>query len=108
MRLGTKLKTAFGKHHGPDEDCILSHASREARARSYEAARQHFIVQCDREERARQKRLERKQNHRTNLRMSFYLFILMFALVWVFQYADEICNWWSVQIHEATVWLMGG
>jgi hypothetical protein len=100
MSFGTKFKTALGKFRGPDEERILSHAEKEAKLRSYEAARQQYIVRCAREERAQRKSRERRLNRKTNLRMSFYLFILGFALVWVFNHGDEICAWWNGQLHD--------
>lgn len=100
MSFGTTLKKAFGKYRGPDEGRILTRAEKETRLRSYEAARQQYIIRCEREERAQRKKLERRLNRSTNLRMSFYLFILAFAMVWVFEHGDEICAWWNTQLNQ--------
>jgi hypothetical protein len=81
----------------------LTHAEQEEKARSYEAARQHYITKCAREERAQRRRQERRQNFRTDLRIAIYFIFFIFTSVWFFQNIDAVVAWWSLRFSPCRI-----
>jgi hypothetical protein len=85
----------------------LSHAEQEQRARAYEAARQQYITKCMRDERAQRKRLERRQNFRTDLKVAITFVFFIFAAVWFFLNVDTIVGWWNANLHGLWIRVFG-
>jgi hypothetical protein len=77
-----------------------SHAEQEERARAYEAARQHYIKRCARQERAERRKLERREHFRQDMKVAVVFIFFIFGAVWFFLNSQSVTAWWKDNLQK--------